>query len=114
ATDLAARYGGDEFLIVLTEINKEGAETFCERLRRAIENRVFDNGVDRIQLTASLGYSITDVGQAGVDPRNLVRTPDVALYEAIKGGRNRVRSLPLQAQDSGKPHIQDSRPKKAG
>lgn len=102
-TDIAARYGGDEFLIVLTEINHEGAAAFCERLRKAIEETVFDNGVDRIQLTASLGFSVTEPGQQSVDPRNLVRTADVALYDAKRSGRNCVRSQVLQNSDAPDP-----------
>lgn len=116
-TDIAARYGGDEFLIVLTEVSKDGAKAFCERLRSNIEKRVFDNGVDRIQLTASLGYSITEPGQIGVDPRNLVRTADVALYVAKRTGRNCARFQPYQNEQPDQAHrIQESRKaaKKAG
>ncbi len=89
--DLGARYGGDEFLIVLTELNKEGALTFCERLRKAIAAYHFKNGKDEMYLTASLGFAITAVGDKGIDGKSLVRAADNALYEAKQAGRNCVR-----------------------
>lgn len=88
--DLPARYGGDEFLIVLTETNHEGAVHFCERLRKVIEQTLFKNGPDEIRLTASLGFAITIPGE-NINARDLVRRADHALYDAKKAGRNAVR-----------------------
>lgn len=93
--DIGARYGGDEFLIVLTEIDPEGARKFCERLRKNIEKHHFVSGTDKMYRTASLGFAITHVGQGGVDPRSLVRAADVALYQAKHSGRNCVREMPF-------------------
>jgi two-component system, cell cycle response regulator len=88
--DFAARYGGDEFLIVLTETNYEGAEIFCERLRSTIEKYKFENDKHKIRLTSSIGFAITATGNKTVDARTLVRHADKALYEAKESGRNRV------------------------
>lgn len=98
--DIGARYGGDEFLIVLTETDPEGARKFCERLRSRIEAYLFDSGHDQMRLTASLGFAVTQVGQGGVDPRTLVRAADVALYQAKHSGRNCVREMPFEATES--------------
>ncbi|MCB0385905.1 MAG: diguanylate cyclase, partial [Bdellovibrionales bacterium] len=87
-TDLAARYGGDEFLVVLTEVDREGAKTFCERLRERIDGHVFKKDQCQISLTISLGYALTS-GEEGIDARTLVRQADHALYEAKEQGRNR-------------------------
>ncbi|HEX7676368.1 MAG TPA: diguanylate cyclase [Bdellovibrio sp.] len=87
--DIPARYGGDEFLMVLTETNHEGAMHFCERLRQNIEKTTFRNGPDSIKLTASLGFAITIPGE-NLSARELVRRADHALYEAKRGGRNQV------------------------
>lgn len=89
--DIAARYGGDEFMIVLTETNEEGAMAFCERLRRRIEGTVFKSGRDQIQLTASLGFAMTSAGDDTMEPKALVRCADSALYAAKRAGRNCVR-----------------------
>lgn len=88
--DFAARYGGDEFLVVLTEINLEGAETFANRLREKISKTTFKNEYYSMDLTASLGLAITNPNEHDVDARALVRYADRALYVAKENGRNRV------------------------
>lgn len=87
--DIPARYGGDEFLMVLTETNHDGTMLFCERLRDAIQKTTFRSGDDSIDLTASLGFAITVPGE-GITARELVRRADHALYEAKRSGRNQV------------------------
>lgn len=89
-TDISARYGGDEFLMVLTETNYQGSLYFCERLRDSISKSVFKNNEDAIKLTASLGFAITIPNDA-ITSRELVRRADRALYEAKRGGRNQVK-----------------------
>lgn len=93
--DIAARYGGDEFLIVLTETSHDGAMIFCERLRKAILGTLFKNGEDEISLTASLGFAITAVGDRNMDAKSLVRAADMCLYDAKRAGRNCVKSRQL-------------------
>jgi diguanylate cyclase (GGDEF)-like protein len=88
--DFAARYGGDEFLVVLTEISLEGAQTFAERLRHKIEEAIFSNEYYSIQLTSSIGLALANPNQVEVDARVLVRHADRALYNAKENGRNRV------------------------
>lgn len=88
-SDYAARYGGDEFLIVLTEVDQIGAGIFCERLRKQIENHTFRNENSSINLTISLGYVVSQ-GENSADARTMVRKADHALYEAKRLGRNRA------------------------
>jgi two-component system, cell cycle response regulator len=88
-TDIAARYGGDEFLIVVIEQSEEGIKIMCDRLRKKFEETTFQSGIDNVRLTASLGYSISDPN-VDIDARALVRKADHALYEAKAQGRNRV------------------------
>ncbi len=87
--DFAARYGGDEFLIVLTETTLEGVRIFSERVRKSIEGQNFELNKDKIRLTCSLGFSVggTDDNRTA---RDLVREADHALYRAKHGGRNRI------------------------
>jgi len=89
--DFAARYGGDEFLIVLTEIDVQGALKFTERLRGIIENHEFKNEEYQKHLTSSIGFAITAPGSREVDAKALVRYADRALYEAKECGRNCVK-----------------------
>lgn len=109
--DIGARYGGDEFLIVLTETDEAGARIFCERLRASIERYHFKSGDDEMRLTASLGFAVTRPGQGGVDPRSLVRAADVALYQAKHSGRNCVREMPFEDEN---PQAIPQRQRKAG
>jgi two-component system cell cycle response regulator len=93
SSDFAARYGGDEFLIVLTETNAEGVSQFCERLRIKIEQYNFASGQDQMRLTCSLGYSLGGTHDER-DARSLMRSADRALYESKHTGRNRVSFKP--------------------
>jgi len=93
--DFAARYGGDEFLLVLTEIDLAGAKAFAERLRTVIERKTFSNDIHTIKLTASLGVAICSPAQKFIDAKMLVRDADRALYSAKENGRNRVEFINL-------------------
>lgn len=86
--DLAARYGGDEFLVVLLEADEAGARIFCERLRALVEKHLFIEGTNSIKLTVSMGYCVGS-NQDGLNARDLVRQADRALYEAKAQGKNR-------------------------
>lgn len=88
--DFAARYGGDEFVVVVTDTTVEGCRTFAERLRRLIADRVFKNDKDQMQLTVSLGFSVFTADQK-IDSRGLVRLADRALYDAKNSGKNCVK-----------------------
>lgn len=87
--DIPARYGGDEFLIVLSETPASGVEFFCERLRKKVEDTVFTQGIDSIKLTLSIGYAVLDISEE-VSAKELVRRADMALFEAKRQGRNVV------------------------
>jgi two-component system cell cycle response regulator len=88
--DFAARYGGDEYLVVLSEISLDGAKVFANRLREKIAKQVFKNESFSIQLTVSLGIAVANPTKIPMDARGLVRCADKALYAAKENGRNRV------------------------
>lgn len=87
--DIPARYGGDEFLIVLSETPLSGVEHFCERLRKRVEQTTFSQGKDMIQMTLSIGHASAN-GSEVITAKELVRRADSALYQAKNAGRNRV------------------------
>ncbi len=87
--DIPARYGGDEFLIILSETPLSGVEFFCERLRKRVEQTTFSQGKDSIQLTLSIGHASFKVADQ-INAKELVRKADLALYRAKNDGRNRV------------------------
>ena len=88
-TDLAARYGGDEFLIVLTETKPEGVEFFCDRLRMAIGKQLYVQGEHKESITVSVG-AVTVMPETYIQPREIVKKADRALYQAKDRGRNCV------------------------
>jgi two-component system, cell cycle response regulator len=87
-TDLAARWGGEEFVIVLTSSSGTGGAVFGERLRSAIESLdVADTDGARVPITASIGIAEYHAGDS-LD--TLVDRADRAMYIAKSSGRNRV------------------------
>lgn len=88
--DLACRYGGEEFVLVMPDTPPETAAGVAERLRMAIEQVPFRLGdvTVPLQVTASMG--IASLSPQGDSPEALLKRADNALYEAKRGGRNRV------------------------
>ena len=84
--DVAARLGGEEFAVLVPQTAPHDAVALAERLRVALEHSQIDIGSGFIQVTASLGLSPLEGDAVGVLAR-----ADVALYEAKRSGRNRVR-----------------------
>jgi len=85
--DVAARYGGDEFVIIATQSAKEDAYELGKRLRRLIEQNNFFEGSTR-KITASIG--ISNYPADSEDKTILVEVADKMLYEAKRLGKNRV------------------------
>jgi diguanylate cyclase (GGDEF)-like protein len=81
--DTVARWGGEEFVVVLPETDLAGASQFAERLRRTIEA----HSVGDMQTSASCGVA-TMLPDDGVE--ELLRAADQALYQAKTNGRNRT------------------------
>lgn len=92
--DVACRYGGEEFAILLPGADMPEATAVAERLRRGIEElQVPGSG---LQLTASLGVAVAGSGRAPAGEAMLERA-DRAMYAAKRAGRNRV--VPWQGED---------------
>jgi diguanylate cyclase (GGDEF)-like protein len=87
--DLAGRFGGEEFVILLPDSDAEGAMAAADNLRREISNTHFDVDVEVLRLTVSIGVATLLAGQPG-DFKHLMRRADRALYRAKAAGRNTV------------------------
>jgi diguanylate cyclase (GGDEF)-like protein len=91
-TDLAGRYGGEEFAIILPETSKQEAVRMAERLRLRMESSPVPLAEDGPQrLTISLG--VATFPRDAHDPESLLAGADAALYAAKKAGRNRVEAF---------------------
>jgi len=87
-TDLPARYGGDEFVVMLPDTPVRGALEVAERIRHAIEEAPFTAETGRVPCTVSIGVSSYPEDGRTMDA--LLARADHALYLAKEGGRNRV------------------------
>lgn len=86
-TDFCGRYGGEEFLIVLTQTDINGAMLYAERVRKRIEQQVFPELGSDFKITASLGLAEYRIRE---DVEQIIGRADEALYRAKKRGRNRL------------------------
>jgi diguanylate cyclase (GGDEF)-like protein len=85
--DVAGRWGGEEFALILPVTDAAGGAHLAERVRLAIAARTIRSGEhDELQVTASFGVASFQGGELG----ELVAAADSALYEAKREGRNRV------------------------
>jgi len=101
--DTVARYGGEEFVVIMPGASQADALVAAERLRRAIASVSFRPGADQalLPLTASIGVATlaTPTDFAGDAPdEHLLQLADAALYEAKRGGRNRVVAVPGEGE----------------
>jgi two-component system, cell cycle response regulator len=87
--DLACRYGGEEFVVLMPDTDYRQAEGVAERVRMAVAERTFDIGNSRgLTITISVGVALNE---AGTDtPEMILKRADIALYRAKREGRNRV------------------------
>jgi diguanylate cyclase (GGDEF)-like protein len=93
ATDIGARYGGDEFAAILLNTSAEGAVTVAERIREGLQTSMEQKG---IMLTCSIGIACWRVD--GIKRETLIEAADKALYAAKAAGRNRVLLASQSAQ----------------
>ncbi|MBX3580931.1 MAG: PleD family two-component system response regulator [Rhizobiaceae bacterium] len=86
--DLACRFGGEEFVVVMPDTEAGIAEKVAERVRAEIADKPFRIGEQTITVTASVGVSA--LKRETDSPHDLLKRADLGLYEAKSGGRNRV------------------------
>ena len=85
--DLVARYGGDEFVLILRDIDGNGALVAAERIRNLVKERPFDCGGEPVSVTVSIGLATLRNGSFA-DSHELIGAADAALYDAKSDGRD--------------------------
>lgn len=86
--DYASRYGGDEFIILLTDTEIGSACEGAERIRALVASETLSRDTDRVPVTVSIG--VAAFPEHGDTPETLIARADIALYHAKRNGRNRV------------------------
>lgn len=99
-TDKAARFGGEEFVVLLREVDELTVRAFADRVRTAIEQADTIFGGDAIKVTASIGMAVA-IG-ADRDINDTIERADRGLYMAKHTGRNRVFFMPATPEDQGR------------
>lgn len=87
--DLAGRYGGEEFVVMLYNTDAAAATMVAERIRKDIEEQDLQYEGNNMKVTISIGISVFD-SQKPLNAKQLVELADRALYQSKANGRNRV------------------------
>lgn len=90
--DAVGRFGGDEFVVMLFDTAEEGAMMIAEEIRSTIENTIIVYEDKKTSVTASLGVA-TMVPNQDLNPTDLIKLADQAMYQAKENGRNKVAIL---------------------
>jgi two-component system cell cycle response regulator len=87
--DLACRFGGEEFVVLMPDIDYRQAQSVAERVRTAVAERGFEaSGIRMLSVTCSVGVALNE--HELDTPEMILKRADVALYRAKREGRNRV------------------------
>ncbi|MFL6682431.1 MAG: diguanylate cyclase, partial [Burkholderiaceae bacterium] len=98
-SDVACRYGGEEFILILPDCPKEAAVAKARELCERTRVLAFPEAGGGVQITASFGVSSFPAD--GIESQGLVQAADAALYVAKRNGRNRVAAAGDPAQAAG-------------
>ena len=90
-SDVVARFGGEEFLLLLPETPLSQAQLAAERLRRQVETR--DVSIASLAITATASVGVAEATSSMMTVFDLIRAADNALYAAKNSGRNRVGTI---------------------
>ena len=93
--DLVARYGGDEFVVLLPESNSQAAAEVAERIRQAVENSSFSENGERVSSTVSIGIASFPADTRHSD--ELLAIADQQLYSSKNLGKNAISTLAKSA-----------------
>ncbi|MBC8548237.1 MAG: diguanylate cyclase [Candidatus Brocadiales bacterium] len=86
-SDIACRYGGEEFAVILPNVSRDSIFQAYERFRKIVSKQLFEHESKPFQITVSIGIAFSNDAGLAID---LLAYADQALYQAKKSGRNRI------------------------
>lgn len=99
--DIASRFGGEEFSILLPETTSEEAFLLTERIRKCVEETAFEVSTSVEPIKATMSFGIASWQGEGQTAEMLIHNADVALYRAKESGRNRCCSFDAELDEVG-------------
>jgi diguanylate cyclase (GGDEF)-like protein len=98
--DIACRYGGDEFAVIVPETDRLGAYTVAQRIRRAVEDGFAGKPVVGREIPMAISGGIASFPKDGTEAAEVVARADETLYQAKRAGRNRMLLYPTERRRS--------------
>ncbi|WP_449433015.1 sensor domain-containing diguanylate cyclase [Pseudomonas putida] len=100
--DLAVRYGGEEFTLLLPDTNGHGAELIVQDILHLLRRQALEHGGSPLgQVSVSAGIAVGDPAREPITPQGLITAADGALYQAKRQGRDGYRVAGVVAADAG-------------
>lgn len=93
--DIIGRYGGEEFIIILPNTDKENAVNIAENIREHIQAFTTDFKEEKINVTVSIGVACAIIKDNSIDIEQMIHEADTNLYYAKNHGRNQIRACEL-------------------
>ncbi len=90
---IIARYGDDEFAIIMPDMSKNRALVLADDLRRIIESTDFEDGTTELSVTLTVSIGIATFPEPATDQESLIKWANKALYKAKEDGRNRIAAI---------------------
>jgi diguanylate cyclase (GGDEF)-like protein len=106
SADLVARYGGDEFILLLPGVSDQAAREAAERIRSIVSSTLIEVGAETLTTSVSIGYAVYP--SMAEDMESLTLHADAALYASKHAGRNRIHAY----DDLSRPDQAPSRPER--
>jgi diguanylate cyclase (GGDEF)-like protein len=106
--DVASRYGGEEFCILLPQTTLEEALAIAERIRRRVERTRFPHGKTQPLGTVTVSIGVSALNETNNSPAAIIGAADRALYHAKRLGKNNVQVLASDPTDSTTPDVNQS------
>ena len=85
--DVIARFGGEEFVILMPETSPQDAVQIITRVQRELTKRIFMHNREKLLITFSAGVAMMSQGEGQAD---MIKRADAALYRAKNAGKNRI------------------------
>ena len=104
--DTLGRYGGEEFLIIASDVDSSGVMALGERIRHLVQSKPVVTQAGEVRVTVSLGAAVS-AGARNADPQMLLRLADQALYRAKDNGRNRCELATMPESTALSPVVAD-------